>query len=205
MTVSVSPAFATLWLVPRLEHFRREHPGIEVQLDGTDERADLARAEADVAVRYGPGGYEGLESTLLFSQCNTPVCSPELLHGSRPLAHPDDLSRHTLLHIDWKERDASWETWLDAAGAEGVDASRGPRFSLESMAVQAAADGHGIALVGHRLVETHLATGKLVEPFGQERRTPLAFAYHLLTTREASSMSKVSAFSQWIVNEAKLV
>ena len=76
LTISVSPAFGAMWLVPRLERFRSRHPDIEIRIDGTDRRVNLVRGDADVALRYGPGGYEGVQVDRLFGQVNMPVCSP---------------------------------------------------------------------------------------------------------------------------------
>ena len=41
LTISVSPSFGAMWLIPRLEHFRSLHPSIEIRIDGTDRLADL--------------------------------------------------------------------------------------------------------------------------------------------------------------------
>lgn len=202
LTISVSPSFGALWLVPRLERFRRRHPEIEVRIDGTDRRVDVRVGEADAAIRYGPGGYTGLQVDHLFGQANTPVCSPDLLTGPRPLRTPDDLRHHTLLHVDWKDADASWRMWLLAAGLDHLDATGGPWFSQENMAVQAALDGHGVALVGDRLVADHLASNRLVRPFDRSLSTPLAFAYYLLTPTHGSRKAKVAAFRRWLLEEA---
>ena len=51
LTISVSPSFGAMWLVPRRERFHRRHPDIEIRIDGTDHRVDLARDDADVALR----------------------------------------------------------------------------------------------------------------------------------------------------------
>jgi LysR family glycine cleavage system transcriptional activator len=203
LTISVSPSFGAMWLVPRLEHFRVRHPDIEIRIDGTDRLIDLARDDADVAVRYGAGGYTGVRSDYLFSQVNTPVCSPALLRGARPLAEPDDLRHHTLLHVDWKQADASWRMWLLAAGLPDIDPTRGPRFTMENMAVQAALDGQGVALVGDILVDDHLASGRLVRPFDPALTTPLNFAYYLLSTQESAGQPKIAAFRDWLLDEAR--
>ncbi|MEM7058251.1 MAG: transcriptional regulator GcvA [Pseudomonadota bacterium] len=200
LTVSVSPSFGAMWLVPRLEGFRRHHPDIEVRLDGTDRTVDLRSGEADVAIRYGPGGYTGVCIDHLFGQVNTPVCSPALL-AQTPLQQPADLRNHTLLHIDWKDAEASWRMWLRAAGLDDIDAGKGPRFTQESMAVQAALDGHGVALVGDRLVTDHLAAGRLVRPFDPSFSTPLTFAYYLLTRKDADKRSAAGAFREWIIGQ----
>ncbi|MEL7282286.1 MAG: transcriptional regulator GcvA [Pseudomonadota bacterium] len=201
LTISVSASFGAIWLVPRLERFYARHPEIELRLDGTDRRVDLARGEADVAIRYGRGGYPGVRVDHLFDQRNTPVCHPDLLDGAAPLRAPDDLRHHTLLHVNWQSTDASWRMWLRAAGARQVDGTKGPQFSQESMAIEAALDGQGVALVGDRLVADHLAAGRLVSPFGDDFKSPLKFAYHLLSRQEDTD-ARVAAFRAWILEEA---
>jgi LysR family glycine cleavage system transcriptional activator len=203
LTISVSPSFGAMWLVPRLEHFRGRHPDIEIRIDGTDRLVDLARDDADVAVRYGPGGYNGVRLDCLFSQVNTPVCSPALLSGEHPLGQPDDLRHHTLLHVDWKDAEASWRMWLLAAGLHDIDPTRGPRFTMENMAVQAALDGHGVALIGDILVADDLAAGRLVRPFDPSLSTPLKFSFYLLSAKDSAEQPKVAAFRDWLLEEAR--
>jgi len=203
LTISVSPSFGALWLVPRLERFRSRHPDIEIRIDGTDRLVDLARGDADVALRYGPGGYSGVRVDWLFGQVNTPVCSPALLGGAHPLRQPDDLRHHSLLHIDWKDAEASWRMWLLAAGVPGIDPTRGPHFTMESMAVQAARDGHGVALVGDILVADELAAGRLVRPFDPSLSTPLSFSFYLLSAKDSAERPKVAAFRDWLLEEAR--
>ncbi|MEM7169260.1 MAG: transcriptional regulator GcvA [Pseudomonadota bacterium] len=201
LSISVGPSFGAIWLVPRLEDFRRRHPDIEIRIDGTDRRVDLLRDDMDVALRYGPGGYKGVRVDRLFGQVNTPVCSPVLLEGPPPLRTPEDLRHHTLLHIDWKEAEPSWRMWLLAAGLTSIDPSRGPRFTWESMAVKAALDGQGVALMGDKLVADDLASGRLVRPFDASLNTPLTFSYYLLT-RTGAVPPKVEAFRTWLLEEA---
>ncbi|MEM6466263.1 MAG: transcriptional regulator GcvA [Pseudomonadota bacterium] len=203
LTVSVSPGFGSLWLVPRLDQFRRKHPDIEVRIDGTDRLVDVTGGDADVAIRYGPGGYPDLHSDRLFAMRAAPVCSPETRDRGAGLRDPQDLKSHTLLHVDWKETEGSWRTWLLAAGVRDVDPFKGPRFTKEEMAVRAAVDGEGIALIGDRMVASHLSSGRLVRPFDKGLSTPLVFAYFLLSPRERLDEPKIGAFRTWILSEAK--
>lgn len=202
LLVSVSPSFGSMWLVPKLDRFHSRHPDIEIRIDGTDRLVDVAGGEADVAVRYGPGGYKGIQVDHLFNQLNTPVCSPALLEGDNALLQPRDLRHHTLLHIEWKDAEASWRMWLQAAGLHDIDATRGPHFTQENMAVQAALDGQGVALIGDRLVADHLADSRLVCPFHRDLRTPLKFSYYLLSARGNATQPKVAAFREWLIEEA---
>lgn len=203
LTISVSPSFGAMWLVPRLEKFRSRHPDIEIRIDGTDRLVNLAQGDADVAVRYGPGGYKGVRLDCLFSPFNTPVCSPALLTGARALGRPDDLRHHTLLHIDWKDAEASWRMWLLAAGMHDIDPTRGPHFTMENMAVQAALDGHGVALVADILVADDLAAGRLVRAFDQSLSMPLTFSYYLLSAADKADQPRVAAFRDWLLEEAR--
>src|SRR5918998_1236389 len=85
LTVSVGMSFAAKWLVPRLDRFRRLHPGVDVRLDVTERLADFAREEVDVAIRFGSGAYPGLRADRLFEEEEVfPVCGPRLLEGVDP-------------------------------------------------------------------------------------------------------------------------
>ncbi len=203
LTISVCPSFGAMWLVPRLERFRILHPEIEIRIDGTDRLVDLTRDEADVALRYGPGGYEGVRVDWLFNRVNTPVCSPALLEGAHPLRAPQDLRHHSLLHVEWKEAEASWRMWLLAAGLADIDPTRGPRFTMEAMAVQAALDGHGVALVSNVLVADELAAGRLVSPFDPGLSKPMSFSHYLLTPKDGASRPKIAAFRDWMLEETR--
>ncbi|MEM9342063.1 MAG: transcriptional regulator GcvA [Pseudomonadota bacterium] len=202
LKISVSPGFGSLWLVPRLDRFRRQHPDIELRIDGTDRLVDIASGEADVAIRYGPGGYSDVASQRLFDMRATPVCSPAFLEREPALRSPADLEHHTLLHVDWKEAEGSWRTWLLAAGATDVDPYKGPRFTKEEMAVRAALDGEGIALVGDRMAADHLAAGRLVRPFNAQLSTQLVFAYYLLSPNDRQDDPKIACFRDWLLGEA---
>lgn len=201
LTISVSPGFGSMWLVPRLDRFYAKYPDIEIRLDGTDRTVDVARGEADLAIRYGPGNYPNVKEYFLFNQVNTPVCNPSLTKGPNALRTPEDLQNHTLLHVDWKGTDASWRMWLLAAGQSQINPARGPHFTQESMAVQAAIDGHGVALIGNRVIEDHLASGSLVCPFDASLRTPLNFSYYLLCSPDRLDNPKTIAFRDWILEE----
>src|SRR5262249_5176619 len=73
LTVSVTPAFAATWLVPRLKDFHAAYPGIDLQVMSGKALADFARDGVDVAVRHGLGRYVGLHSERIFAVELVPV------------------------------------------------------------------------------------------------------------------------------------
>lgn len=205
LTVSATPSFAALWLVPRLARFYAQHPEVEVRLDANADLVDFARDDVDIAVRYGPGGYEGLKSELLFEHCVTPLCSPALLE-QKPLRSPDDLSRHTLLHVQWRTMVGgmpNWGMWLKAAGASGVDPARGLRFNDGNLALQAALAGQGVALIDEALASPDIRAGRLVRPFDINIAGPGRFAFWVVGPERTWRKPKIRVFREWLLSEVR--
>jgi LysR family glycine cleavage system transcriptional activator len=200
LMITCCNSFASRWLVPRLDDFHTRHPDIDVRLDATQRLVDLRRDEFDLGIRFGPGHWEGLEADYLLDEEFIPVASPDLL-ARIPVEQPSDLAKHTLLHRDDSPGPAplDWAMWLQAAEAEGVDPERGLRYSMESMAIQAAVDGHGIALVSNVLVESDLESGRLVKLFDIGLRTGLDVAYYLAYAPSRLRHPRVAAFRDWLL------
>ena len=76
VTVTVTSAFATYWLMPRLVDFGSKFPDIEVNLVAADRNLDLASERIDVAVRYGPTKPEGEGWHPIMQEQIFPVFSP---------------------------------------------------------------------------------------------------------------------------------
>jgi LysR family glycine cleavage system transcriptional activator len=202
LTISVGPTFASTWLVRRLGGFKETFPEIEVRLQTTDRLADFARDGVDAGIRFGGGDYPGSEAIRLFNEEIYPVCSPRLLARGPPLRRPDDLAHHTLLHVEWMPSEGEtldWQMWLRAAGATGVEATRGPRFSHANMALQAAIAGQGLVLGSDSLAKDELAAGRLVRPF--DVALPVNFTWYLVYPAEAAERPKIVAFRDWILSE----
>lgn len=206
LTISVLPSFAAKWLVPRMESFQARHPDIALRIAASEALADFTRDGVDVAIRLGLGSWPGLAIDPLREEWVTPVCAPALTEGEGGVRTPSDLQRHTLLHDDHtlarehmglaEASYAGWRDWLEAAGVEDIDASRGPRFSHTYMALQAAIDGRGVALGQGLLAADDLMHGRLVEPF--DLRLPAGFGYYLVCPEAAATRPKVVAFRDWL-------
>jgi LysR family glycine cleavage system transcriptional activator len=204
LTISVEPALAATWVVPRLHALRVQYPTLDVLLDATEELADFKRSRVDVALRYGRGNYPGLLSEHLLGDELFPVCSPRLAHGKPPLTRLDDLKHQALLHVDWVSPMGDWPgwvAWLKAAGVDDIDAQRGTRFSSHAMAIQAAIEGQGVVLGSTALAREALASSRLVRPFKLSMST--SFAYYVVCDANRAAEPDISAFRNWILQEAK--
>jgi LysR family glycine cleavage system transcriptional activator len=197
LTISTSPNFAAKWLVHRLGRFAQAHPGIELRVSASLHHVDFAREDVDVAVRHGDGQASGLSVTRLCAEELTPVCSPKLLTGRNSLRNPANVARHTLLHLGDRN---DWKKWLDAAGIDTVDLSRGPVLNQASMVLDAAVDGQGIALARSALAAWDLIGGRLVRPF--ELSLPVPYAYWIVCPKATANLPKIVLFREWLLSEA---
>ena len=80
--------------------------------------------------------------------------------------------------------------------SRGVDAERGHVFTDASLTLQAAVDGHGVALGRRVLVEQELAAGRLVRPFAAS--VPCERSYYLVTSEHTAELPRVQAFRAWL-------
>jgi LysR family glycine cleavage system transcriptional activator len=197
LRISALPAFAEKWLVPRLQQFQEQHPDIDVRLAADADIVDFVTRDYDIGLRYTDGRHPGLRVDLLLEEEIFPVCSPALLQGARPLRRPEDLSGQTLLYdVHWQD---DWRLWLTAAGFADLRPRQESRFTLYSMALQAAIRGGGV-LIGHSaLITDDLAAGRLVAPFAGRLAAP--HAYYLVCPKWAESRQAVQAFRRWLASE----
>src|SRR5215831_4137221 len=206
LTVTTTTSFSAMWLVPRLNEFRRMHPGIDMRLDATNDIQDLEREGIDVAIRYCTPRTAGSGAVRLFGEQVFPVCSKSLLAG-KTLRSPSDLSGQVLLHYDDAYRRypwLSWEVWFELTKTQDVKPAGTLRFSHYDQVMQAAIDGQGIALGRSRFVTHWVKQGKLVLPFGKRYMSAPSDsrAYYLIPSTRSASRPEVAKFARWLQQQA---
>lgn len=205
LRVTMDGTFASKWMVPRLDRFRASCPDIDLRFDISYDLRDFEVDDVDVAIRFGTGKYPGLRTHRLFDNVIIPVCSPQLLKSGPPLDRPRDLLRHTLIHIEWSRQGVTWPNWrmwMAAAGVEDFDERQCQVFAESSFVIQAAIEGNVVALCDFSMVANDLSTGRLIRPFELGIRVTPEFAYHLAYPEAAAGDQRVTAFRDWIVDEA---
>ena len=205
ITVSCSAGFASLWLVPRLMDFREAHPDIDLRIDANNRMLDLDREGIELAVRYCPPELAPAGATRLFGEEVFPVCSPALLERpGKPLAAPQDLRHHVLLHFgadDSALPSASWTMWTEAMRLRGLEPAGSLRFGQYDQLIQAAVEGQGVALGIGPLVRRHIRQGRLVALFGERFASPRG--YYLVTSARGRHSAQARAFAQWLLSTAE--
>ncbi|MCP4565273.1 MAG: LysR family transcriptional regulator [Bosea sp.] len=161
LAIAALPCIAQLWLSPRLPALQQALPGLAVSISAMEEPPAGRHESFDLALFYlarPPANALALGEDSLF-----PVCAPSL---ARELRAPGDLAGRILLHdAVWR---GDWARWLRHTGASGIDAGRGPSYSLYALALDAALGGAGILIGRRSLVAPYLKDGRLVAPFAEE-------------------------------------
>ncbi len=197
LRISALPAFAEKWLVPRLRRFQEQYPDFDVRLAADADIVDFVTRDYDVGLRYTDGYHPELRVDRLLAERMFPVCSPKLLQGPRSLRKPEDLAHHALLHdVHWQD---NWRLWLNAVGLNDIEARQESRFTLYSMALEAAVQGGGIAMGHSALVADDLASKRLVAPFAVSIEAPRA--YYLVCPKWTENRLAVQAFRSWLFAE----
>lgn len=194
-------SFATLWLLPRLEAFQREHPMLDLRIAADDRVHDLQAEGFDLALSLLLDRQRG-DAEALFAECLTPVHSPRL---ARPPRQPADLALHTLAEEDAQlatSRAAQWRPWLKAQGLPDLEPRGWLLLNFTHQQVQAALAGQAVALARLPLVLGPLARGELVESFGAARRLGIAASYCLRVAPGSAQRPEVAQFLSWLRAEA---
>ena len=203
VSMTCTPGFASLWLIPRLARFTSVHPAIDVRISATMELVDLQRSQVDLAVRFCPTG-DGVGPPL-FEEAVLPVCSPRLAAGrAHPLKKPADLAHHTLLAVDMPQGMAltvDWEPWIRVMGLGELRMKNTMRFTQYADAIAAAVAGQGVAIGRLPLLAQLLHDKRLVAPFGggaASRR-----GYYVVMSPGGQRNSDALEFVDWLRAEAQ--
>ncbi|MDQ7995246.1 MAG: transcriptional regulator GcvA [Luteibacter sp.] len=205
LTVTVSPAFASKWLMPRIEHFREACPAIDVRLDTNLRLVDFALQGIDIGVRYGRGDWPGLVSEKLMAEEVFPVASPRWVANHPAITTPQQLATVPLIHdlsVETHVGFVGWSAWFAHAGLNASDISRGMQINNSAAVLQAAMDGQGVALARSVMAQDDVAHGRLVRLLPAiHMMTELA--YYVVYRADCAALPKIATFRDWLRGEAQ--
>lgn len=204
LTVTVSPAFAAKWLLPRIERFHIACPDTDVRLDTQLKAVDFLAQRIDIGVRYGAGQWPGLAAEKLMDEDIFPVCSPKLKNTTDCLSDLAELANQTLIHdlsMDASAGFTTWETWLSKAAVRGISTLRGMKINNSAAVLQAAIDGQGIALARSVMANDDLVAGRLIRLFPNIEFVS-HLGYYVVYRSECATQPRLKAFRDWLFMEA---
>ena len=201
MTLSVSNAFASMWMVPRLQKAREALPGIDLRLQTSDRDVDIAAENLPLGIRGGnPADWPRYESALFASEDIIAVASPGYAQAQGKPSSVQELAFHNLIHLDEPFRAApNWDQWLMSAGASLPSKNRSLVINDYVSVIHAALNGQGVALGWRHLVDGLLAEGRLVDMTGHVMRTGSAF--YVVWQKDRALSGDAERVRDWLMGE----
>ncbi len=197
LTIAATPAFAALWLVPRLAGFESRYPASSVHVETSTDLLDLERdRRIDIAIRYGAGAYPGLATLPVAEETFGAFAHPGFLETLR------DFEDAVLIETRWRSTDlkpVGWDDWLAVRGANPARFKNRRVFDQEQHSIQAALAGQGIVVASSLLVQDMLKHGWLAE-FQPDARVP-GLRYTAVALPGHAETRKVRQFFSWIKEE----
>ena len=201
LTISTTPSFASMWLVPNLDTFYDAHPGIDVSIQTGEQKVDVVRdRRVDLAIRYGQYDPEQPHTSKLVTEKFGMYATPTYLDEFTSL---DDAQ---LLETEWVNKSLPSIAWEALIAQHGCEDSHPDytvrRFDQEHHVIQAALAGQGIALVSSMLVRNALKQQWLV-PFSNDtlQGEIEGLTYYLVVPPHNQRNKNVAAFTEWLSSE----
>lgn len=198
VTFSVTSAFAINWMVPRLDRFRREVPGVTLRLDLIHGEPMGRLGAADLGLRYGMQDGEDVESWPLVPEAVIPVCSPAYLAAHGTIDGEAGLTGHVLASLVGRMR-IPWPRFLETVGIGSMRDATELSFSDYALVIQGAIKGQGVALGWWHVVAGELLTKGLVPAAGMMLQT--GTFYNLVGRRSAMRRPAVQKLRGWLQTE----
>lgn len=199
LRVSTFSTVATRIVIPQLGLFQNAHPDIDIRVETSSELVDLRHSDIDLALRIGNGQYPDTKTRVLSDIYITPVCSMEFAK-SHNLKSTEQILNLPL--IDISSLDNIWQRWCEQYNMPSPQVSKRLSFTRYDDAIQASAEGLGLALAMLPIESHALAMGQLVQPFPDT----LMYDHKLIGVYRSSDTQRheIQCFLDWLAASPKL-
>lgn len=195
VAISVSSAFTTHWLMPRMDRFQRRFPGVDLRFQMIAGSLRGPVENVDLGMRFLDGDEAVPPETVVAREVMLPVCSP----GYRqPGAEAEGLG-NAVIHLTDSSPDWASQYPPFATGRTGP--ANTLSFSDYAVVVQAALLCQGIAFGWITVVSQALTTGALVP--ASDRLTRGSRLCVLMPPKNRPVRTVVREIRSWIVAELR--
>lgn len=199
VTLSVSTAFASLWMLPRLQELREDLPEIDLRIQTSDRDIDIVSEGISLGVRGGkPSDWPYYDCAEIAREKIFPVASAAFAEIAGTDIEPARMVHHKLIHLEEPHRVAAdWSTWFKSHDENLAVANRGLAINDYVLVIQAVLEGQGIALGWEHLVSRMIASGLLVRVSDHSLVTGAAF--HVVWPKGRELSGDARKVRDWLV------
>ena len=200
VTLSVSTAFATHWLMPKIARFKKDHPAINLRCLTAETDSDLIQEDIDLRIPLGGGEWPDYERWYFTDEAVLAVCSNSYLVQAKPIRRTADLLNQNLLHLEanYPQR-LDWKAWLKHYNVDLKPGNDHLQFNDYSVVLQAALEGQGIALGWRHIIEPLLAQERLVQAVPEIYITEHPF--YILAPKGNVLRPAAECLRNWLITE----
>lgn len=197
LRIHSAPSFGLLWLMPRLDRFRKAWPELKISLTCSYESIQFSRDNIDLDIRHGLSQWPTLVVKTIRNERVLPYSS-QAWRENHPLNSPEELLTCDLIHSDTTL--INWNSWFSWHKVRGFNKNFIFNFDRSYMSIEAAKMGLGVIL------ESNLLAGESVrmqhlQPVFSEDVSMSVKAHHLVMPHTSEQKTKVKAFIAWISDE----
>lgn len=191
--VTMSPAFAVEWLMPRLVAFQTSHPDITLLLNPTSEVVDLKPGGTDVAIRYRDKRRPIADVPTVLVSDMVIIATPELVAGRKLDTPSSTLDLPWLQELGTNEV-ADWLRYRGVVSDRPLNLSHMPG----NLIMGAVRRGDGLTYTARAFFRDDLAAGRVVELFSEP-----SFGLYYIETGPEPTRPAVATFIDWILSQAE--
>nr|WP_321254611.1 LysR family transcriptional regulator [uncultured Ruegeria sp.] len=193
--VTMSPAFAVEWLLPRMAEFQRAHPEITLMLNPTSQLVEPRPGGIDIAIRYHDKRRPRPDEDPVLISDMIVVATPELVEG-KDLNSPESLTQFLWLQELGTNEASDWFTFHGVVPEQPLSVNHMPG----NLIMAAVRRGDGIAYTARAFFLDDLQAGRMVELFSE----PLFGVYYIHTLPD-HHRPEVMLFLKWLRSKSEVV
>lgn len=194
LNITLTPSFAVSWLMPRISDFKQQYPEIELMLNPTGEVVEFTPGGVDMAIRFGEGGWPGLDTELVLPT-NYVVVGATSLVGDRMFTDPAQIQEYPWLQELGTNELAIWLERQGIVPKSKLNITHLPGY----MVLDGLRRGDGISATAKVFVENDVRAGTMKVLFEDLR--PANSGYHLVT-RPGEPRPPLKTFINWMKRKA---
>lgn len=193
--ITMSPAFAVEWLMPRIMEFQYANPDITLMLNPTSQLMELRPGGIDVAIRYRDRRRPQSDVPTVLISDMIVIGTPSLIDG-QDLRNPASLIDFLWLQELGTNEAADWFTYHGVVPDRPLTVNHMPG----NLIMDAVRRGDGITYTARAFFRDDIENGTVVELFSE----PLFGTYYVETV-PGPMRSAVSTFVTWLMLKRETV
>ncbi len=193
--ITMSPAFATEWLMPRIAEFQVQHPEITLMLNPTGEVVELKPGGVDLAIRYRSSDRLKSDVTSVLISDTVVIGTPSLI-GTRALRDPA-----MLMDMPWLQELGTNEVaeWMARRGVK-LDRPLIINHMPGNLIMEAVRRGDGITYTARAFFQDEIRSGQVVVLHSEP-----AFGHYYIETCPGVMRPPVKTFVNWLKTKIETV